>query len=331
MTSPIWVLIDHAGGQITSVSKEMLQDAAEAAQTGRLKVWAILVNGCEEQTPWCAQVGEYGADRLVRAEAGGAPFLTAEAFTLILDRIAALEGRPLFTVVANHFLGQEIGARLAARWKIGFANDCVSFSVDTGGPEAVRVTYGEQLETIVSFPEGAAVLSFRTGSAGLGAPVPGRIAEENICQIDLASGGLKQVVRRVIPADQRTVDIAEADFIIAGGQGLGSSENFRVLQELADRLGAAVAGTRLADDKGWIGVDRRVGLTGKTVAPKLYMAVGISGAREHIVGMDTSKAIIAVNTEPRAEIFGLAHLGVVGDAAEVMKAMLKKLPGKKPE
>lgn len=327
MAGTIWVVVDYANGQITNVTKEMLQDAQEAARPLGGPVWAVLVNGSDPaEKPWDEQTGAYGADHLLRVNASGVPHLTAEAYCLVLEEVRERNEGPHLVILANTFLGQEIAVRLAAKWQTGLANDCVGFSLNSEGRvEATRITHGEQLETIVTFSKGPAILTFRPGSAGIGAAASGRKAAEHVYKVNLASRPLRQKFQRLHPADQRTVDITEADLIVAGGQGVGSKDNFLILQQLADTLGAAVAGTRLADDKGWISVDRRVGLTGKTVSPQFYMAVGISGAREHVVGMDTSKVVVAINIEPRAEIFRLAHLGVVGDAPQVMRALLQKL------
>jgi len=215
------------------------------------------------------------------------------------------------------------------KWHTGYANDCVSFSIGIkGNVEATRISHGEQLETVVAFSKGPAVISFRPGSAGIGVPTKNRKAKEITHQIDLTSYPFKQKVQGIFPADPRRIDITEADFIVACGHGVETQDNFRILQELADRLGASVAGTRRANDKGWINIERRVGLTGKTICPQFHLSIGISGAREHVVGMDTSKVIIAINKDSKAGIFRLAHLGVVGDAREVMLALLQKLKEK---
>ena len=332
IVGPIWVLVDHSRGQITFVTKEMLQDANEAARSLGVQVWAILINGDEPtEEPWDEQVGAFGADRLLRIRATGLPYLTAEACSSILDELSGQYEKPYLVVVANSIEGQEMAARLATKWNTGYANDCVSFSVGLkGNVEATRITHGEQLETIVAFSKEPAVISFRPGSAGIGASAAGRKAKEHLYQIDLTLHKFEQRVQGLFPADPRKMDITEADSIVACGHGVGSQANFLVLQELADKLGAAVAGTRRANDKGWINIERRVGLTGKTVCPRLYLAVGISGAREHVVGMDTSKAVVAINKDSRADIFRLAHLGVIGDAGEVMLALLKKLKDKGP-
>jgi electron transfer flavoprotein alpha subunit len=327
MVGPIWVLVDHSKGEITFVTKEMLQDANEAARSLGVPVWAILINGDDPaEEPWDEQVGAFGADHLFRVSATGIPYLTAETCSFILEELSGQYEKPCLMVIANSIEGQEIGARLATKWRTGYANDCVGFSIGLkGNVEATRITYGEQLETIVAFSKGPAVISFRPGSAGIGGPVVGSRAKEEVYQIDLSPHKFEQKVQGIFSGDPRKVDIAEADFIVACGHGVGTQDNFLILQELADRLGAAVAGTRRANDKGWIKMERRVGLTGKMVCPQLYVAVGISGAREHVVGMDTSKVVVAINKDPRAEIFRLAHLGIIGDAKEVMLALLQKL------
>ncbi len=330
MVGPIWVLVDHSKGQITYVTKEMVQDANEVARSLGVQVWAVLIGGDESaEEPWDEQVGRFGADHLVRVSAIGVRFLTAEVYSIILDELSRQYEKPYLMIIANSIEGQEIGARLATRWGTGYANDCVSFSIGLkGNVEATRITHGEQLETIVAFSKGPAIISFRPGSAGIGLPTEGHRAKEYSSQIDLSSYLCEQDIQGIFPADPRKIDITEADFIVACGHGVGTQDNFLILQELADKLGAAVAGTRRANDKGWVNIERRVGLTGKTVCPQLYLAVGISGAREHVVGMDTSKAIVAINKNPRAEIFRLAHLGVIGDSREIMLALLRKLKEK---
>lgn len=327
MVGPIWVLIDHARGQITFVTKEMLQDADEVARFLGVQVWAILIDGEKTpEDPWDEQVGAFGADHLVRVSVVGVPHLTAEAYSLILDQLSMQYEKPSLMIIANSIEGQEIGARLAMRWGTGYANNCVSFTIGLkGNVEATRITHGEQLETIVTFLEGPAIISFRPGSAGIGAPTTGHRAREHSSQMDLSACQWEQSVQGVFPADPRKIDITEADLIVACGYGVCTRDNFLILQELADRMGAAVAGTRRANDKGWVNIERRVGLTGKTVSPQLYLAVGISGAREHVVGMDTSKVIVAINKNPRAEIFRLAHLGAIGDSREIMLALLQRL------
>jgi electron transfer flavoprotein alpha subunit len=327
---PIWVLVNHSRGQITFVTKEMLQDANEVARSLGVQVWAILINGDNpaEET-WDEQVGAFGADHLLRVRAIGIPYLTAEAYSVILEELSGKYEKPYLMIIANSIEGQEIAARLAMKWHTGYANDCVSFSTGIkGNVEATRVSYGEQLETIVAFSKEPAVISFKPGSAGIGVPTKNRKAKEYTHQIDLTSYPFKQKVQGIFPADPRRIDITEADFIVACGHGVGTEDNFLILQELADRLGASVAGTRRANDKGWINIERRVGLTGKTICPQFYLSIGISGAREHVVGMDTSKVVVAINKDSKAEIFRLAHLGIIGDAREVMLALLQKLKEK---
>jgi electron transfer flavoprotein alpha subunit len=323
---PIWVLVHHSKGNIAFATKEMLQDAKEAAHALGMEVWAILINGGSNAEPWAEQVGAFGADGLVRVHAEGVLHLSAEALALILDELRSAYGAPHLMLIANTLEGQEIAARLAMKWNTAYAHDCVSFSVNLEGKvEAIRVTHREEKETIVSFQKYPAIVSFRPGSAGLGAETPGRVVKQEDYIVDLSTKRFDQRITKMIAADPSKVDICEADFILACGYGVKDDETFRIFQEVAKRLGAAVAGTRRANDKGWINTERRVGLTGKTVTPELYMAVGISGAREHVVGMDGAKTIVAINNDAKAEIFRLAHRGYIGDGKEVMLALLKRL------
>lgn len=323
---PIWVPVHHSKGSIAFVSKEMLQDAHEAACALRMEVWAILINGGSNEHHWAEQVGAFGADRLIRVHAEGVPYLSAEALASIVDELRIEYGEPHLVLIANTIEGQEIAARLGMKWNTGYAHDCVSFSVNLEGRvEATRVTHREDKETIVSFKRYPAIVSFRPGSAGLGAQTAGRMAMEEDYVVDLSTKRFDQELIKMSTADPSKVDICEADFILACGYGVKDEDTFGIFQEVAKRLGAAVAGTRRANDEGWIDMERRVGLTGKTVTPEVYMAVGISGAREHVAGMDTARTVIAINTDAKAEIFRIAHKGYIGDGKEVMLALLKRL------
>ena len=234
----IWVLVHHSKGNIAFASKEMLQDAHEAARALKMEVWAILIDGGENGEPWAEQVGAFGADRLIRVHAEGGPYLSAEALASIFDELRTAYGEPHLVIIANSIEGQEIAARLAMKWNTAYAHDCVSFSVNLEGKvEAIRVTHREDKETIVSFQKYPAIVSFRPGSAGLGAQTPGPLVKEEDYVVDLSTKRFDQKITKRIPADPSKVDICEADFILACGYGVMDDETFRIFQEVAKRLG----------------------------------------------------------------------------------------------
>lgn len=325
LLAPIWIIVDFIEGKLSETSKEMLQDADTLAQVLRVEVWAVVIDVLTETNDKRAeQVAAYGASHLIQIRVTWLNRLTPEVQTLALVKTAESAGLPMLVVIANNHYGQEIGARLAAKWGIGFFNDCVNYAIDSSAQVRVtRAISSGQWEAVLTC-EGPLIISFRPGAAGVGPALRDRKVEERLYEVVLDDTLLTQQIVRDIPVEPREVDITEADVIVAGGGGIGSKQNFRLLEEVADALRGSVAGSRIADDNGWINTERRVGLTGKTVSPKVYIAIGISGAREHTVGMSTAQTIIAINNNPRAEIFKMAHLGLVGDALEVMKALLKK-------
>lgn len=328
MAGLIWVIAEQANGEITDPTIEMLQDACELGKQLPAQVWAVLATDEMGPEGWEEQVGAHGADQLRLIDLSSLLNPTPEMYALALSELAR-ETAPALVLVPNTLAGHELGARLASRWNAGFVNDCVSFRLTPEGRiETTSLTHGEQLETISVFQKEPAVISFRPNSAGIGPPDAGRRAEKHVHRFELGKEQLTERMERIIPGAPNQIDITESDFIISAGRGAGSRESIILLEQLACVLGASVACTRLVDDNGLISQERRVGLTGKTVKPQVYIAIGVSGAREHVVGMDKSKSIIAINNDPKAEIFNLAHLGILGDAREIMLAMLKEMGNK---
>ena len=172
---------------------------------------------------------------------------------------------------------------------------------------------------------GPHLFTFKPGAVGVGKPDKRRVASEKELSVQIDQGCLKTRVIRSIPADPRSIDLTEADMIVSGGRGVGSEEAFALLEDLAGAIGASVGGSRAAADLGWIPHDRFIGLSGKKVAPRLYLAAGISGAGYHTMGIKGSENIIAINNDKGAEIFKLAHLAIAGDFKTLLPVLTEKI------
>ncbi len=318
----IWVVGEIDGGKLAAASLEALCDARELADGPGGRVALVAFGPAPEGVVEAAR--QYGADRLLLARGSEAHARSAERCAAVLER--ALDPEPprllLFAATA---LGREIACRLAARCRLALASDCnwVRFGPD-GTVEAARLIYGGKLYARMRLESRPALAALHPGAAGIGKPAPRRAVEvQELAPLESAPARVESVAH--IPADPRAIDITEAERIVAVGRGVGAREALELYQELADRLGAALAASRPVVDAKWLPFERQVGQTGRIVAPRLYIAAGISGASHHTLGMRGSECIVAINRDKNAEIFKLADLKVVADLRELMPALLRQL------
>jgi len=214
--------------------------------------------------------------------------------------------------------GRDLAARVAAKLGWAYAADCTDAAVKDGAFEAKRSMYAGKVRATLRVPT-PAVLSIRPGAWTLPAGVP-QVSSTQISADASAGGPLKFVRFEPTATSSKRVSLSEARVIVSGGRGLKGPENWKLLEELADALGAATGASRAVTDAGWRPNEEQVGQTGKTVTPDLYIALGISGAIQHLAGMTSSKVIVAVNKDPDADIFKIADYGVVGDLFEFLPA-----------
>jgi electron transfer flavoprotein alpha subunit len=237
---------------------------------------------------------------------------------------------PAAVLVGATINGREFAAMLAANLGVGIASDCLEVEWTDQGLAARRPVYGGRLlESVRWTSEGTAVASVRPrayADPGPGAGDAPPVTEE---AASIPPEALDAEILAFKREEGETVNLADADVIVAGGHGLQAAENFSVVRELATELGGSVGASRAVVDAGWIPYPHQVGQTGKTVRPKLYVAVGISGAIQHLAGMKTSETILAINKDANAPIFKLATYGFVGDALDIVPKLTKKLREKR--
>lgn len=320
-TSEVWVIAEAGDGGIHESSLEALGEAERLARGIGGTCCAALLG--ERVSHLIGQLAQYGAGRVYLVEHPLLASYSTDAFAAATGA-AINKYRPRLVLLAATPYGRELAPRLAFSLSAPLVTECTKIDLNEKGEMvATRPAYGDAVYTLVrSTAPPPYLASVRPGFLGLGQPNRSRQAELVTVAVDLDSASVRTRVLERIPPDPRTVDVSDAAVVISGGRGVGA-ENWKLLEEIAAKLGAAVSGSRVAMDAGWVCRDRVVGQTGKSVSAKLYLAVGISGASRHVAGIKNAKTIVAINNDRNASIFGLADLGLVGDAREVLEAINK--------
>ncbi|HVP57393.1 MAG TPA: electron transfer flavoprotein subunit alpha/FixB family protein [bacterium] len=315
MARVILVVCEQRDGEVKRVTHEALSEASRLAAALGGEVAALLVgSGVKAKA---AALAAYGAKRVFVADDAKLGTYAVEAYTNVAKKVCD-DAKPDIILVPATSLGKDLAPRLAARIRAGLASDVIRCEVADGSVVVTRPIFaGKALLSlkVVSQPQ---VISLRPKVMALAEPNPALSAEVT----DVAVAGLVDNIRTNVTKTERAAtgrpDVSEADIIVSGGRGTKAPENFKVLEQLADLLGAAVGASRAAVDAGWRDHQDQVGQTGKTVTPNLYIACGISGAIQHLAGMLSSKCIVAINKDPEAPIFQVCDYGIVGDLFEIV-------------
>lgn len=323
----ILAFAEQHDGKFKKVAFEVAHAAAQlAGQLGAEAVAVVIGKGVEKIAP---ELGGYGIQKVYAADDDRLALYSSTAYGKVLANAAESLSLDVILLPASA-MGKDLGARVAAKLKAGLAVDCIALKGEGGSILATRPVYAGKalIDLKVNSPKKVFTLRpnvFSPGSAN-GSP-----ASVEKLSLNLQDSDFSSKVTAVSIAKAGRPDLTEADIIVSGGRGLGAPENFKMIEELADVLGAAVGASRAVVDAGWRPHDDQVGQTGKTVSPSLYVAVAISGAIQHLAGMSSSKHIVAINKDKDAPIFQIADYGIVGDAFEVvpeLTAQMKKALGK---
>jgi len=321
----VWVFAEQRGGSLAPVTLELLGEARRLAQDLKAPVAAVLLG--EGVAPLAPALLAAGAHKVYLAEHHSLKDFLEEPYAAALTELAR-KFQPEIILAGATYPGRAFIPRVAAALKTGLTADCTAFALD---PERrlllqTRPAFGGNImATIITprtYPQMATarpgVFKARPPEAAAG----GRVIPVELT--GLARPSRSRFIATVAEIKER-VPLNTAEVIVAGGRGLKEAKNFRLLEELADLLGGAVGATRGAVDAGWIPYNHQIGQTGKTVSPKLYIACGISGAAQHLVGMQSSDFIVAINKDPGAPIFQVADVGLVGDLFEIVPALIQEI------
>ncbi|NLF32332.1 MAG: electron transfer flavoprotein subunit alpha/FixB family protein [Planctomycetes bacterium] len=328
----VWVFAEQEGGALSDVPLELLSKARELADALGVKVGAVLLGS--DVKALAAKLIAHGADRVYVAQDGRLAHYQTNGYAKVLCDLIGRHA-PQICLFGATPIGRDLAPRVASAMRCGLTADCTDLQIgDHKLPDGtvhenlllqIRPAFGGNIiATIINYDRWPQMATVREGVMPMTEPDAARRGE--VVQCDAGLNGfvlpleILESVRR-----QRKVNLKAARVIVAGGAGVGSRENFKLLWDLANCLGAAVGGSRAAVDLGYIDRDHQVGQTGTTVRPALYIAAGLSGAIQHRAGMEESAKIIAINTDPNAPIFDVAHYGIVGDLNVVIPKMIKAI------
>jgi Electron transfer flavoprotein, alpha subunit len=324
----VWVFAEQREGVLQKVSLELLGEGKKIADKLGVKLTALLLG--HNVGSLAKELVAFGADEVLVADNELLANYTTDGYTKVICDLAN-ERKPEIIFIGATFIGRDLGPRVAARLKTGLTADCTSVDTEegTGNLMATRPAFGGNLMATIACPDHRPQMAtVRPGVFSKLEKDEARTAAVENVNVNLKDEDVRTKVVEVVKTAKDLVDIGEAEFIVSGGRGVGSAEGFKLLQELADILGGTVGGSRAAVDKEWVGKHVQVGQTGQTVKPKVYIACGISGAIQHLAGMQDSDFIIAINKDENAPIMKIADLAIVGDLNKVIPEMIAQLKGK---
>ncbi|SDZ18489.1 electron transfer flavoprotein alpha subunit apoprotein [Proteiniborus ethanoligenes] len=321
----VWVFAEQREGKLLNVAVELLGEGRRIADELGVNLTAVLLGNNIDDV--AQRLVKYGADEVLYAENGLLEVYTTDGYTKVITELIN-ERKPEIMLIGATNIGRDLGPRLSARVHTGLTADCTRLEIDKEDKKLLmtRPAFGGNLMATIICPDHRPQMStVRPGVMERAKYDENRTGKIEKVNIRLEKEDIKAVVEKVVKSGKAEVPLEESKIIVAGGRGLGTREGFELVEKLAEKLGGVVGASRATVDVGWIEHSHQVGQTGKTVRPNLYIACGISGAIQHLAGMQDAKCIIAINKNPDAPIFKIADYGIVGDVNEIIPAMLEAL------
>ena len=326
----LWVIVEtKEDGSAVNVGLELLNPGRKMADTLGGDLVAVIIG--QDVAKAKEEVKDHGVDRIITCEGEVYKDYSTDVYANAIEKLVEKYNPDTILIGATN-QGRDLGPRVSARLHTGLTADCTELDVDaeTGNVQWTRPAFGGNLMAQILCPD---------SRPQMGTVRPGVFPKEafgrkdNIEEIEENiefTGEIRTKILDFIPRDEGDdVDLVGAEFIVSGGRGLGDPNNLKLIEDLAEALGATVGSSRPLVDSGWISHSHQVGQSGKTVAPKVYIAVGISGAIQHLAGINASDTISAINKDPDAPIFDVADYGIVGDLFEVVPALIEKINARK--
>ncbi len=326
----VMIIGEHFRNKIHRVVYELLGKGRELADELEVKLSVVLLGS--ELDKKLEELGNYGADEVIYVKSPILKDYYSDLYTKILTELIQ-DKKPEIVLIGATPTGKDLAPRISKRLNLGLTADCTQLEIEEETRYLLQTcpTYGGNLmatmKALNSYPQMSTVacgifeLPEKTDKK---AKIT--IIEKEYKEEDSISKILKKMEK-----EKKSINLADAEIVIAGGRGVGSKENFKIIEELAEVLGGEVAGSRVPVELGWMGNERQIGQTGTIISPKLYIACGISGAIQHLVGMENSDVIVAINKDPNAPIFEVAHYGIVGDLHKIIPELIKEIKKRKIE
>jgi electron transfer flavoprotein alpha subunit len=332
----VWVYAEQEDGSLHDVALELCGKARELADKLGVKTGAVLPGGSVNHL--ASKLIAHGADTVYVSEDARLSHYQTSPYARVVSTLIERH-RPQIVIYGATPLGRDLAPRVASSLRAGMTADCTDLEIsDVVDPKTkvehknlllqIRPAFGGNiLATIVNFDQWPQMATVREGVMPLADPDPSRRGNVVAEKVELDDGelALKLIQRHIEP---RKINLKGARVIVAGGGGIGSKDNFKLIYDLAGAIGGAVGASRAAVDGGYVGKEHQIGQTGTTVRPALYIAVGISGAIQHRAGMEESAKIVAINKDPQAPIFSVSHYGIVGDYRQIIPMMIKAIKEK---
>lgn len=324
--SGVWVLAETHDGKLADVTLELVSEGRKLADELGTEVSLVLAG--HDVEPLGQVAAQYGADKVYLVEHETLAQYRTDPFTSVICGLIN-KYKPEIVLIGATTMGRDLASRIAARIGAGLTADCTGLAIDpeTRLLQQTRPAFGGNVMATIQCRNARPQMStVRPRVMKKAQPDASRTAEVIRETVNLNEKSIATKIIEIIKEEGTdAIDVQDAEIIVSGGRGLRKAENFALIRELAEVIGAAVGASRATVDAGWIPAYHQVGQTGKTVQPKLYIACGISGAVQHLAGMGSSDCIVAINSDPDAPIFGVAHYGIVGDLFEVVPALTRKL------
>ena len=312
----VFVYAQQVDGELSGIALELLGKARDLAKDLDTNVTAVLVGA--DVKGLCDKLAEYGADRVIVVEDPELKEYRTEPYTHALASVIN-EYKPEIMLVGATAIGRDLGPRVSARVATGLTADCTMLEIGDFPLNPLRPAFGGNTIATIACPDNRPQMAtVRPGVMQKIAPIADAKAEIIEYNPGFTPNDNYVEILDIVKSVSETVDIMDAKILVSGGRGVGSPENFKILEDLAEALGGEVSCSRAVVDNGWKPKDLQVGQTGKTVRPQIYFAIGISGAIQHVAGMEESDVIVAINKDESAPIFDVADYGLVGDLNKIV-------------